>query len=68
MLVVSLGFDMATDDPLSVVGMTTGAFIRMARDIVTLQLPTVLVQEGGHPGPSLIRNAKAYLTTPRAAR
>jgi len=66
-LVVSLGFDMAADDPLSVVGMTTDGFATMARAIVALDLPTVLVQEGGYLGPSLARNAEAYLTATRAA-
>ena len=66
-LVVSLGFDMAGDDPLSVVGMTTDGFAAMARAIVSLDLPTVLVQEGGYLGPSLARNAEAYLTATRAA-
>ncbi|RTL72871.1 MAG: histone deacetylase family protein [Hyphomicrobiales bacterium] len=66
-LVVSLGFDMAGDDPLSVIGMTTEGFAQMAREIVALQLPTVLVQEGGYLGPSLARNAEAYLTATRAA-
>lgn len=66
-LVVSLGFDMASDDPLSVVGMTAEGFAAMARAIVALNLPTVLVQEGGYLGPSLARNAEAYLTATRAA-
>lgn len=66
-LVVSLGFDMAGDDPLSMVGMTTEGFARMARDVAALKLPTVLVQEGGYLGPSLARNAEAYLTATRAA-
>lgn len=66
-LVVSLGFDMAGDDPLSVVGMTTNGFAAMARAIVALDLPTVLVQEGGYLGPSLAHNAEAYLTATRAA-
>jgi acetoin utilization deacetylase AcuC-like enzyme len=66
-LVVSLGFDMAGDDPLSVVAMTSEGFETMARAIVGLDLPTVLVQEGGYLGPSLVRNAQAYLTATRAA-
>lgn len=44
---VSLSFDMAGDDPLPLVGMTTDGFATMARAIVGLDLPTVLVQEGG---------------------
>jgi acetoin utilization deacetylase AcuC-like enzyme len=66
-LVVSLGFDMAQDDPLSEVGMTTEGFARMARAITALNLPTVLVQEGGYLGPSLARNAESFLTAARDA-
>jgi acetoin utilization deacetylase AcuC-like enzyme len=60
-LVISLGFDMAADDPLSVVGMTTAGFTEAARHLAGLALPTVLVQEGGYLGPSLARNAVAFL-------
>ncbi len=66
-LVVSLGFDMAEDDPLSVVGMTTAGFEAMARRLVGLGLPTVLVQEGGYLGPSLANNAVAFLAAADAA-
>lgn len=64
-LVVSLGFDMAVDDPLSVVKMTGKGFETMAREIVRLGLPTVLIQEGGYLGPSLSDNAEIYLTASR---
>lgn len=66
-LVVSLGFDMAADDPLSVVGMTGEGFATMARAIVGLGLPTALIQEGGYLGPSLADNAEIYLTASRDA-
>lgn len=65
-LVVSLGFDMAGDDPLSEVGMTGEGFATMAREVVRLGLPTALIQEGGYLGPSLARNAEIYLTVSRA--
>jgi acetoin utilization deacetylase AcuC-like enzyme len=64
-LVVSLGFDMAGDDPLSEVKMTGEGFATMAREIVRLGLPTALIQEGGYLGPSLARNAEIYLTASR---
>lgn len=64
-LVLSLGFDMAADDPLSVVSMTGNGFETMAREIVRLGLPTALVQEGGYLGPSLAENARRYLTATR---
>lgn len=67
-LVVSLGLDMAEDDPLSLLGMTTSGFEAMARRLVGLGLPTVLVQEGGYLGPSLANNAVAFLAAAEAAR
>ncbi len=64
-LVISLGFDMAEDDPLSEVGMTGKGFETMAREIVRMGLPTALIQEGGYLGPSLSNNAEAFLTASR---
>lgn len=64
-LVISLGFDMAEDDPLSEVGMTGHGFEVMAREIVQMGLPTALIQEGGYLGPSLSNNAEIYLTASR---
>lgn len=66
-LVVSLGFDMAEDDPLSEVGMTTAGFADMAQKIAALNLPTALIQEGGYLGPSLATNAQSFLTAYRNA-
>lgn len=66
-LVVSLGFDMAEDDPLSEVKMTGEGFATMAREIVALGLPAALIQEGGYLGPSLSNNAEIYLTASRDA-
>lgn len=67
-LVVSLGFDMAEDDPLSLLGMTTAGFEAMARRLVGMGLPTVLVQEGGYLGPSLANNAVAFLAEAERSR
>ncbi|MBD1548858.1 histone deacetylase family protein [Roseibium aggregatum] len=64
-LVISLGFDMARDDPLSEVGMTGTGFETMAREIVRMGLPTALIQEGGYLGPSLSNNAEIFLTASR---
>jgi acetoin utilization deacetylase AcuC-like enzyme len=66
-LVVSLGFDMAADDPLAAVRLHPPGFAEMARRLAALGLPTVLVQEGGYLGPSLADNAQAFLTTFREA-
>ena len=60
-LVVSLGFDMAADDPLSLVRMTTEGFTAAADALESLNVPTVLIQEGGYLGPSLADNAEAFL-------
>ncbi len=67
-LVVSLGFDMAEDDPLSLIGMTTAGFETMAHRLIGLGLPTLLVQEGGYLGPSLTNNAVAFLAEAERAR
>ncbi|QYX56419.1 histone deacetylase family protein [Roseovarius sp. SCSIO 43702] len=66
-LVVSLGFDMAADDPLAAVAVHPKGFAEMARRLAALDLPTVLVQEGGYLGPSLADNARAFLTSFREA-
>ncbi len=66
-LVVSLGFDMAADDPLAAVDVYPEGFAEMARRIAAMGLPTVLIQEGGYLGPSLRTNAEAFLTAFRDA-
>lgn len=66
-LVVSLGFDMAADDPLAAVNMYPDDFAKMGARIAQMKLPTVLVQEGGYLGPSLSKNAEAFLTSFREA-
>ena len=60
-LVISLGFDMSKDDPLSQVEMTETGFVQAAQILSDLRLPTVLVQEGGYLGPSLANNAVSFL-------
>lgn len=62
-LVVSLGFDMGHDDPLSEVGLTAKGFAEMARRMAALELPTALIQEGGYLGPSLSDSARAFFST-----
>lgn len=66
-LVVSLGFDMAADDPLAAVAVYPEGFAEMARRLAAMNLPTALVQEGGYLGPSLADNARAFLTGFREA-
>ncbi|WP_295807389.1 histone deacetylase family protein [uncultured Nitratireductor sp.] len=66
-LVISLGLDMAADDPLSEVELSGEGFATMAREIAALGLPTALIQEGGYLGPSLSKNAEIFLTASRDA-
>ena len=66
-LVISLGFDMAVDDPLAAVAVYPEGFAEMAHRLADLNIPTALVQEGGYLGPSLADNAKSFLTTFRKA-
>ena len=61
-LVVSLGLDMAADDPLAEVAFSSDGFAEAAKRIASLALPTVLVQEGGYLGPSLAENAAIFLS------
>ena len=60
-IVVSLGFDMATDDPLSELIFSGDGFVGAAERIMALNLPTLLIQEGGYLGPSLSNNAVRFL-------
>jgi acetoin utilization deacetylase AcuC-like enzyme len=59
-LVHALGFDIYKDDPQSQVAVTTGGFGRLGTMIGTLDLPTVIVQEGGYHLDSLEANARAF--------
>ncbi len=47
-LVVSLGFDASVDEPLNALSVTGDGFARAGEAIGGLDLPTVLVQEGGY--------------------
>ena len=67
-LVISLGFDMASDDPLSELIFSSDGFMCAAERIIALKLPTLLVQEGGYLGPSLSNNAVRFLRAAEAAQ
>jgi acetoin utilization deacetylase AcuC-like enzyme len=47
-LVVSLGVDGAADDPNSPFGLTPGGYAAIGAVVAGLEIPTVLVQEGGY--------------------
>ncbi|MBM3546794.1 MAG: histone deacetylase family protein [Alphaproteobacteria bacterium] len=61
-LLISLGFDAAADDPLGVLKISTEGFRRIAVAIEALGLPAILIQEGGYLAASLGPNAVAFLS------
>lgn len=60
-LVVSLGLDTHASDPIGGFALTTEYFTQMGRSIASLDLPTVIVQEGGYNTELLGRNVVAFL-------
>lgn len=61
-LVVSLGFDPYTGDPLSAFRVEAGAYSSMGGRIASLNLPTLLVQEGGYAEEALPFLAENFVT------
>lgn len=59
-LVHALGFDVYEKDPQSVVSVSTPGFSRLGAALSALDLPTVVVQEGGYAVESLTQNLEAY--------
>lgn len=60
-LIISLGVDTHADDPIGGFALTTKYFTRMAQAISELDLPTVIVQEGGYNTDLLGTNVAAFL-------
>jgi acetoin utilization deacetylase AcuC-like enzyme len=60
-LVVSAGMDIYADDPLGTIKVTTQGIGRIAKEIASLALPTVIVLEGGYNNDALGRNILAFL-------
>lgn len=60
-LVVSLGFDTYKDDPICDFSLTTDYYEEMARNIMSLKLPTVLIQEGGYRLDAIGANAASFV-------
>lgn len=60
-LVVALGLDAFAGDPFAGLAVTEAGFRRIAAKLATLNLPTVLVQEGGYLCPELGQNLVAFL-------
>lgn len=60
-LVVSAGMDIYADDPLGRIKVTTGGIGEIGKRIASLNLPTVIVMEGGYANEMLGRNILAFL-------
>ena len=60
-LVVSAGFDILAGDPVGEFCVTTGGLSEIGRRIAALNLPTVIVQEGGYLLDALGESAVAFL-------
>lgn len=60
-LVVGLGFDTHEDDPIGGFALTTNYYSRMAKTIAALNIPTVIIQEGGYNIKTIGRNVLAFL-------
>lgn len=62
-LVVSAGMDIYTDDPLGTIKITTQGIGEIGKRTSALDLPTVIVMEGGYNTEALGRNIVAFLSS-----
>lgn len=60
-LVVSLGFDTYKDDPIGSFTLDTPDYAAMGARVAAMQLPTVIIQEGGYRAEALGQLAAAFL-------
>jgi acetoin utilization deacetylase AcuC-like enzyme len=60
-LVLAAGLDIAVDDPFKGFAIATPEFAVIGKMIAQLKLPTLIVQEGGYPSPSLGLNLTSLL-------
>ncbi|MCA3556272.1 histone deacetylase family protein [Aestuariivirga sp.] len=60
-VVVAAGLDIAVDDPFRGFAIQTAEFAEIGRHIGMLQLPMLVVQEGGYPSPNLGLNLEQLL-------
>ena len=60
-LVVSAGMDIYVDDPLGTIKVTTDGIREIGKRIASLDLPTVIVMEGGYANKALGKNILAFL-------
>ena len=61
-LVLALGLDAYIDDPLKGMRLSTNAFERIGKSVAEMDMPTVIVQEGGYLCDDLGRNLTAFMT------
>jgi acetoin utilization deacetylase AcuC-like enzyme len=61
-LVVSLGLDTFVNDPISHFRLEQADFMRLGRRLAEIELPTVLVMEGGYATEELGRNVASVLS------
>ncbi len=60
-LVVSAGMDIYADDPLGTIKVTTDGIREIGKRIAALDIPTVIVMEGGYANEALGKNILAFL-------
>jgi len=60
-LVVSAGMDIYADDPLGTIKVTTRGIGKIGRRIASLDLPTIIVMEGGYANEALGKNILSFL-------
>ena len=60
-MVLALGLDAYEGDPYNGLGISTEGFEKIASEIAKLNLPTVLVQEGGYLSDALGDNLNRFL-------
>lgn len=61
-LIVALGFDIYREDPQAKVSVSSEGFGRMGQRLKELNLPTLVVQEGGYHLDTLARNVQEFFT------
>jgi acetoin utilization deacetylase AcuC-like enzyme len=61
-LVVSAGMDIYADDPLGTIKVSTNGIGEIGRRIASLNLPSVIVMEGGYANEALGKNILAFLS------
>jgi acetoin utilization deacetylase AcuC-like enzyme/GNAT superfamily N-acetyltransferase len=61
-LVVSLGFDIMRGDPTGSFVLTTKGMHRIGEELASLDLPTLVIQEGGYSIRNLVRGSRAFFS------